>query len=117
MNQSINEKVKVFAEFGRDISDIVPSQFNWGEKEFRVKNARKAIYRNGGNVSYLFSGNDGDTLFFIISGSISVVIEDDEGREMIVAYLNPGDFFGEMGLRSLRFQSPLPARLERRAGL
>jgi hypothetical protein len=63
MNESINEKVKVFAEFGRDITDIVPSQFNWGEKEFRVKNARKAIYRNGGNVSYLFSGNDGDTKF------------------------------------------------------
>jgi CRP/FNR family cyclic AMP-dependent transcriptional regulator len=46
----------------------------------------------------IYAGDAGDTLFFIISGSISVVIEDDEGREMIVAYLNPGDFFGEMGL-------------------
>jgi len=27
-----------------------------------------------------------------------VVIEDKDGREMIVAYLNEGDFFGEMGL-------------------
>lgn len=27
-----------------------------------------------------------------------VVIEDDDGREMIMAYLNEGDFFGEMGL-------------------
>lgn len=26
------------------------------------------------------------------------MIDDDEGREMIVAYLNDGDFFGEMGL-------------------
>ena len=27
-----------------------------------------------------------------------MLIEDEEGREMIVAYLNDGDFFGEMGL-------------------
>jgi CRP/FNR family cyclic AMP-dependent transcriptional regulator len=33
-----------------------------------------------------------------VKGSATVVIEDDEGREMIVAYLNDGDFFGEMGL-------------------
>lgn len=29
---------------------------------------------------------------------MTVIIEDDDGREMIVAYLNDGDFFGEMGL-------------------
>jgi CRP/FNR family cyclic AMP-dependent transcriptional regulator len=27
-----------------------------------------------------------------------VVLEDDDGKEVIIAYLNPGDFFGEMGL-------------------
>jgi CRP/FNR family cyclic AMP-dependent transcriptional regulator len=27
-----------------------------------------------------------------------VLIEDDQGREIIVAYLNTGDFFGELGL-------------------
>ncbi|HEX4869804.1 MAG TPA: cAMP-activated global transcriptional regulator CRP [Moraxellaceae bacterium] len=46
----------------------------------------------------IYAGDAGDTLYFIISGSVSVVIEDDEGREMVVAYLNAGDFFGEMGL-------------------
>ncbi len=29
---------------------------------------------------------------------MTVIIEDDDGREMIMAYLNAGDFFGEMGL-------------------
>ena len=43
-------------------------------------------------------GDASDSLFFIVKGSVSVVIEDDEGREMVVAYLNAGDFFGEMGL-------------------
>ena len=34
----------------------------------------------------------------MVDGSVSVVIEDDEGREIVLAYLNNGDFFGEMGL-------------------
>ena len=46
----------------------------------------------------IYAGDASDTLYFIIAGSVSVVIEDDEGREMVVAYLNAGDFFGEMGL-------------------
>lgn len=37
-------------------------------------------------------------LYYIISGSVSVQIEDTKGREIVLAYLNPGDFFGEIGL-------------------
>mgnify|MGYP001210160838 FL=1 len=36
------------------------------------------------------------TMIMVVVGM--VVIEDDDGREMIMAYLNEGDFFGEMGL-------------------
>lgn len=39
-----------------------------------------------------------ETLFFIIKGSVTILIEDDDGREMIIGYLNSGDFFGELGL-------------------
>lgn len=46
----------------------------------------------------IYAGDRSDSLYFIIKGSVSVLIEDDEGREMIVAYLNDGDFFGEMGV-------------------
>ena len=46
----------------------------------------------------IYAGDQGDTLYYIIKGSVSVLIEDDDGKEMIIAYLNPGDFFGEMGL-------------------
>lgn len=44
------------------------------------------------------SGDVSDTLFYIIDGSVTVLLEDEEGKEMIVTYLNKGDFFGEMGL-------------------
>ena len=46
----------------------------------------------------IHAGDKGDSLFYLVKGSVTVLIEDDEGKEMIVAYLNPGDFFGEMGL-------------------
>lgn len=46
----------------------------------------------------IYAGDSSDSLYYIIEGSVTVLIEDDEGREMIVAYLNKGDFFGEMGL-------------------
>ncbi|MCB1666797.1 MAG: cAMP-activated global transcriptional regulator CRP [Pseudomonadales bacterium] len=46
----------------------------------------------------IYAGDEGDTLSYIIKGSVTVLIEDDDGREMIVAYLNEGDFFGEMGV-------------------
>jgi len=46
----------------------------------------------------IYAGDAGDTLYYIVKGSVTVLIEDDDGRDMIIAYLNPGDFFGEMGL-------------------
>ncbi len=43
-------------------------------------------------------GDSAATLFYIIEGSASVLTEDEGGRELILAYLNRGDFIGEMGL-------------------
>ena len=43
-------------------------------------------------------GDSSESLYFILNGSVSVLIENENGREMIVSYLNKGDFFGEMGL-------------------
>ena len=49
-------------------------------------------------ATIIYEGDSCDTLYYIISGSVSVILEDSDGKEVIVAYLNPGDFFGEMGL-------------------
>jgi CRP/FNR family cyclic AMP-dependent transcriptional regulator len=43
-------------------------------------------------------GDLANTLYYIIEGSLAVMSEDDEGRELILAYVNEGDFIGEMGL-------------------
>ena len=39
-----------------------------------------------------------DVLYYIVDGSVEVMIEDEDGNEMVLAYLNKGQFFGEMGL-------------------
>lgn len=46
----------------------------------------------------IYAGDKPDVLYYIVEGSVSVLIEDETGREIVLAYLNPGDFFGEMGL-------------------
>jgi len=44
------------------------------------------------------AGENPQSLFLILTGSVSVLVEDEHGREMVLAYLNAGEFFGEMGL-------------------
>ncbi len=46
----------------------------------------------------IYAGATPEVLYYITNGSVSVLIEDEEGREIVLAYLNKGDFFGEMGL-------------------
>lgn len=61
-----------------------------------LQHCRRKNYRAKSTIIY--AGDDADSLFYIVSGSVTILIEDDDGREMIVAYLNKGDFFGEMGV-------------------
>ena len=45
-------------------------------------------------------GDPTGDLYLILDGSVSVIVDDieDPEQEMVVSYLNPGEFFGEMGL-------------------
>ncbi len=69
----------------------------------KIKNLDKLLAhchrrRYTAKSTIIYAGDRCETLFFIIKGSVTILIEDDDGREMIIGYLNPGDFFGEMGL-------------------
>lgn len=46
----------------------------------------------------IHAGDEPQSLFYILEGSVSILLEDEDGREIVLAYLNPGDFFGEMCL-------------------
>ena len=61
-----------------------------------LSSAHKRHYPRGSTI--IFAGEVSDSIFYITKGSVSVIIEDDNGRETIVAYLNEGDFFGEIAM-------------------
>ena len=69
----------------------------------KIKNLDKLLMhcqrkRYPAKSNIICAGDRSDTLFFLIKGSVTILIEDEDGREMIISYLNPGDFFGELGL-------------------
>ncbi|NLB14557.1 MAG: cAMP-activated global transcriptional regulator CRP [Gammaproteobacteria bacterium] len=43
-------------------------------------------------------GDAAMTLYYVISGSLSVISEEDEGRELVLTYINAGEFVGETGI-------------------
>ena len=44
------------------------------------------------------AGESTDSLYVLLAGRAKVPNTDEEGREIILAWLGPGEFFGEMGL-------------------
>jgi CRP/FNR family cyclic AMP-dependent transcriptional regulator len=46
----------------------------------------------------IHAGDLPDILYYVVDGSVEVMIEDEDGNEMVLSYLNKGQFFGEMGL-------------------
>ena len=57
--------------------------------------ARKSAPKNR---TILKAGDPTDSLYIVIAGRTKVQMSDEEGKEVILSVLGPGDFFGEMGL-------------------
>lgn len=76
------------------ITKVVPRQNPALDNFLHHCHAKKYASRS----TIIHAGDDSETLYYIIDGSVSVVIEDEDCNEIVLAYLNPGDFFGEMGL-------------------
>ena len=56
------------------------------------------IHKYPSKSTLIHAGEKAETLYFIVKGSVAVLIKDEEGKEMILSYLNQGDFMGELGL-------------------
>ncbi len=44
------------------------------------------------------AGDPTDSLYIVLSGRLKVMMSDEDGKEVILNILGPGEFFGEMGL-------------------
>ncbi len=69
---------------------------NLGNMEEFLAAAHRRKYPRGSTIIY--AGEESDSIYYITRGSVTVLIEDDSGKEIIIAYLNENDFFGEMAL-------------------
>lgn len=49
-------------------------------------------------VDFIREGEPAETLYYLVDGSVAALIEDDDRRELTLAYINKGEFIGEMGL-------------------
>jgi len=43
-------------------------------------------------------GDPANTLYYIISGSVSIIARESDDRELVLGYIGAGEFIGEMGL-------------------
>ena len=55
------------------------------------------IHKYPSKSTLIHQGEKAETLYYIVKGSVAVLIKDEEGKEMILSYLNQGDFIGELG--------------------
>ena len=44
------------------------------------------------------AGDPSESFFFVLDGTLSISIKDEEEQDLILNYANAGDFFGEVGL-------------------
>ena len=48
--------------------------------------------------SVVHAGDRSDFVYFVLTGSLKVVVSDEDGREVILSILGQGELFGEMGI-------------------
>ncbi len=61
-----------------------------------IQHAHKRSYSP--KHTLMLAGDAPQSLYFLLEGSVSILLEDENGREIVLAYLGPGDFFGELCL-------------------
>lgn len=83
-----------------DTTSILNSSLSPNQLPESVRTLLKRAYVNRypKRSTIVAAGTESKSLYLILKGSVSVIVKEDNDREIVVAYLNPGDFFGEMGL-------------------
>ncbi len=54
--------------------------------------------RHPGRTDVFRPGDPAGTMYYVVSGSVSIIAEEDEDRELVLGYFGAGEFVGEMGL-------------------
>lgn len=66
------------------------------EKDEMLKKSKKVLFKKGDII--FEQGEESDVMYFIDSGRVRLTRFDPDGKELVLAVLDPGEFFGEMAL-------------------
>jgi len=76
----------------------VPLFASFPEEQLRMI-ATMVTRRSAARANTIMAAGDAtDSLYIVLSGRLKVMMSDSDGKEVILAILGPGEFFGEMGL-------------------
>jgi CRP/FNR family cyclic AMP-dependent transcriptional regulator len=78
------ERVGLFIDMDRDSLDRLQA------------GARSRVFTPGQMV--VQEGDEGNTLYVVQNGCLKVFLMDEQGREVTLSLMGPGDFFGELAL-------------------
>jgi CRP/FNR family cyclic AMP-dependent transcriptional regulator len=76
----------------------IPLFATLGDSELAQITAEASMRQFPKNKVIMSEGEKSDSLYTIVAGKVKVLISDDEGKEIILSMLGPGEFFGEMAL-------------------
>jgi CRP/FNR family transcriptional regulator, cyclic AMP receptor protein len=71
-----------------------------GLSELVLAELEKASFRHAlDKGSYLFfRGDPADNFYLLLEGMVVIMLTSQDGRELVINEMAPGDFFGELGL-------------------
>ena len=76
----------------------IPLFSNLTDQELAQISAEASLKQFPKNKVIISEGEKSDSLYAIVAGKVKVLISDEDGKEIILAILGPGEFFGEMSL-------------------
>ncbi len=84
LNPNVLRNVSLFASFSsQQLTTLLPA----------------VQHRRFPRGSYVIrAGEETDSLYIILAGRAKILIPDDDGNEVILPFIGPNEFFGEMGL-------------------
>lgn len=50
------------------------------------------------NYDFIRQGEPAESIYYLIEGSVAALVDDEDRRELVISYINKGEFIGEMGL-------------------
>jgi len=68
------------------------------DEQLRMLQPCLQLRRYARNTLIMRAGEQTDALYIILSGRVKILIPDEEGHGVILAFMGPNEFFGEMGL-------------------